>query len=496
MNNINELLEIIKQLGNAASIEEICEYFCNKSGLVFDCSYCSYIENTLNKNRDIVRKNSANNKWEPFASNTNCKCIYANDGQYYKKAREAMLKLFNRRVSSGSVWFENEFENIDIWFAKGSDGWENVLSSDGRILTEYKPNLTNEEIKDRQKIVSNSRLTFMFDRKQGYYFVGVFKNILSESNGKRTYELVDDKFIIPQNNFKKIIVCNIGYMKEYKGLDEYDNKISGAGSYTTTNNQGGEIFNFKQNDDGYVYGFVETNYNGGKANTGKVEFAKNIGLENIDPSATNDEFLDDVKVIFISKGEDQDRNVVVGYYDNATVYRKRQKGPNPFGYNFKCENKNAILIPENERYFEYPKTNIDDSYNFGRENISYPYKNKENKTTITLIENVLDYLNKLKTGTKDEFYIYLKSNEYTPGAITQYINSINQISTQLIGKYIDKKITEIFDVGTIQQLHDLMLNKESELYKINKKRKYTWSAALGKYADFLINNTSIEHRKK
>lgn len=92
---------------------------------------------------------------------------------------------------------------------------------------------------------------------------------------------------------------------------------------------------------------------------GDPAFAKDIHIENIDPVFRGSDVATGIRVVFISKGPGYDKNVVVGWYENATVYRKRQSTDEQFGYNIKCAASDAFLVPDTERGFFYPKKNSD-----------------------------------------------------------------------------------------------------------------------------------------
>ena len=140
-----------------------------------------------------------------------------------------------------------------------------------------------------------------------------------------------------------------------------------------------------------VRGFVETLYSDVDEHLGDPAYAKSIRIENIDPSFKESEFIPDVRVVFISKGPNNERNVVVGWYDHAKVYRKRQAASEQFGYNIECASADAHLIPEEERTFEYPKKNEDGTFNFGQSNISYPRLFKQ-EATLSLVLRLNEYL--------------------------------------------------------------------------------------------------------
>lgn len=129
---------------------------------------------------------------------------------------------------------------------------------------------------------------------------------------------------------------------------------------------------------------------------GDPAFAKDIHIENIDPVFRGSDVATGIRVVFISKGPGYDKNVVVGWYENATVYRKRQSTDEQFGYNIKCAASDAFLVPDTERGFFYPKKNSDGTYNFGQSNISYPASFHQS-ATFALASSLIDYLDKKRS---------------------------------------------------------------------------------------------------
>src|SRR5208282_5710824 len=55
-----------------------------------------------------------------------------------------------------------------------------------------------------------------------------------------------------------LLVCNIGWMSRYEGLEGKPDEIVGGGQYVNEHGRGHEVCNFLRCTDGYVYGHVET----------------------------------------------------------------------------------------------------------------------------------------------------------------------------------------------------------------------------------------------
>ncbi len=251
------------------------------------------------------------------------------------------------------------------------------------------------------------RIRFVFahdkfgGRRNVYKFTGAFKHIEIRDDGTRVFEIVDEKVPIKgkrvdTSSLGRLLICNIAYMKRYDGITGDDCILGGGGKYPTKNKDGGEKYNFHICEDGMVRGFVETLYNDMANHIGELEYAKDIHIENIDPSFKGVDVATGVRVVFISKGPGYDKNVVVGWYENAKVYRKRQSKDGKAAFNIECSPSEAFLIPDSGRDFFYPKKNQDGTYNFGQSNISYPALFHQS-ATFALASSLIDYLDKKRS---------------------------------------------------------------------------------------------------
>lgn len=133
-------------------------------------------------------------------------------------------------------------------------------------------------------------------------------------------------------------------MNNYNGIA--NDSLSGGGAYND-NNIGHEVNNFT-NHNGVFYGFVQSNNN-------TIDIVKHYGCDD------NEEYAKDVLVVWLVK-----KKYIVGYYQNAKVYKKLQNVPDELlserrysDYNIMAEK--AVIIPREERTFrvDYPsRTNI------------------------------------------------------------------------------------------------------------------------------------------
>lgn len=150
---------------------------------------------------------------------------------------------------------------------------------------------------------------------------------------------------------KKVIFCNIAYMKNYCGTVN-DVPVNG-GKYIAEYNDGGEVYNFLDYN-GKCYGYF-------------MHYGDNLNIERIDGCDPKQEYADDVLVVWVAKRSDDAHNVIVGWYKNARVYRyvKNDFSCNTFGfypdpekdleYNIVADAKDCFLLPEHMRNFIIPR---------------------------------------------------------------------------------------------------------------------------------------------
>jgi hypothetical protein len=75
-----------------------------------------------------------------------------------------------------------------------------------------------------------------------------------------------------------LMVCNVGWMSRYQGLDGKPDNIVGGGQYVRQHGKGHEVCNFLPCEDGNVYGHVETI---------KGDKDRQIKIDNILPESGN-----------------------------------------------------------------------------------------------------------------------------------------------------------------------------------------------------------------
>jgi 5-methylcytosine-specific restriction protein A len=145
----------------------------------------------------------------------------------------------------------------------------------------------------------------------------------------------------------KIVFFNVAWMHRYQGLVK-DTAVYG-GSYVDENGFGAEIFNF-QHFRNKVYGFVEAGW----------EPLKHINITRLGAQRA-DQSVSGALVIWVARHPDNKKTVVIGWYENAKVYRERQRPPakshreQPDGqdapYFVEADKNNCLLIPQDKRDF-------------------------------------------------------------------------------------------------------------------------------------------------
>ncbi len=184
----------------------------------------------------------------------------------------------------------------------------------------------------------------------------------------------------------KFLFCRVGWMEHYKGVDT----IKGGGKFVDQEGYGFESYNFKpyKNE---LYGYVRSpgpNYN------------SNINISRLGANK-NDEHIDDITVVWFSKNPKGSGQYIIGWYNNATVYRHYQddlpeqskrifenwKDPDEIiGYHCKALVKDTVLLNVDERIFRIP---LGSGWS-GQSNIWYCDTNSDKQ--VEFLKNVENYI--------------------------------------------------------------------------------------------------------
>ena len=182
---------------------------------------------------------------------------------------------------------------------------------------------------------------------------------------------------------KRILFCNVAYM-QYYDFDLIEEIPKYGGSYVAETGDAYEKSNFHVCDDGIVRGFVETKY---LDSSKSMMYPRKLRIENIDSHYKNANQIEDVLVIFCAHSDLLKETVIVGWYDNATVFRNREHY-NGRQYNLMCQAKDAHLLVDEQRKFIVPRAaKKGNLFGFGQANVWYA---KEDNAK-NYLKDVIDY---------------------------------------------------------------------------------------------------------
>lgn len=117
----------------------------------------------------------------------------------------------------------------------------------------------------------------------------------------------------------RILVCNVGWMARYRGLERQPDDIVGGGKWVVDNKRGHECCNFLPTASGNVFGHFETI---------KGETDRAVSIEKLE-AAADAVHVDHIDVVWVATDPNGGGRRVIGYYLDATVYRRRQKHERP-----------------------------------------------------------------------------------------------------------------------------------------------------------------------
>ncbi|MGH2638147.1 MAG: DUF3883 domain-containing protein [Rhabdochlamydiaceae bacterium] len=168
-------------------------------------------------------------------------------------------------------------------------------------------------------------------------------------------------------------------MKWYHVPRPDDNKPIGGGKYNVKNVES-EAFNFYPLDR-EMSGCFQPPSDG----------KERIALKRI-KAGFNGEKLKGVLVVFVATRPNGGGQRLIGWYQNATVWRKRQSSDdvrrNRFSYYLRTSVKNAVLIPEKEREFQIPGS----KGGFGHTNVRYTLYSRGAPNRAPWMDQVLSYI--------------------------------------------------------------------------------------------------------
>ena len=194
----------------------------------------------------------------------------------------------------------------------------------------------------------------------------------------------------------KMLFCRIGWMPWYRGELDSQGKVNihGGGSFVHKHGYGHEMYNFLSDDQGNLYGVVE------------VGDEKSMSIERLGarPKAAN---VSPVLVIWVATHPREGGMRIVGWYKNATVFRRRQPCPqhligqrrlpdpnDQWGFRIIAKiakKEDAVLLAEDERIFVIRQARGGSS-GMGQKNIWYADAPRDQQ----LCQGVLEYIRSYK----------------------------------------------------------------------------------------------------
>lgn len=188
----------------------------------------------------------------------------------------------------------------------------------------------------------------------------------------------------------KVLLARVGYMKYYQGPKPGDEKPIAGGSYNT-DKIGHEAYNFL-NISGKLYGYFQPH----------MKEPYEINLSRIEQGYASNK-IGNVLVIWFATNPIDRGQVVIGWYNNATVFRSVQSTNdlpqrNNYSYNIMAKAKDCVLLPISKRKFPVGH-NIKGMKggNPGQANAFYLLDGKGNPKNLknpnsAWIENVIEYV--------------------------------------------------------------------------------------------------------
>jgi len=154
-----------------------------------------------------------------------------------------------------------------------------------------------------------------------------------------------------------LVYFNVGWMKHYAGQDPEDPTI-GAHGYLQTHDHGAECFNFAERKDGMLRGYRPP---GAREKTN----INRLG------ASSKDEKIDGVTVVWLAREPATGRSLVVGWYRNATVYRKARDSGFDFngerhGYSAEAQANDCRLLAPVARTFRVASSRKPGDGGFGQ----------------------------------------------------------------------------------------------------------------------------------
>ena len=273
-------------------------------------------------------------------------------------------------------------------------------------------------------------------------------------------------------------------MKNYAGITSTDTTDKG-GSWVEKNNDAHEQWNFL-NYDGHCYGFV-------------MNKGEQFAIERIDEKSNKSEKTDCVTVVWCAYNSDVNETVIVGWYENATVYRYFQNSVSTpmFGidrmYFTKAKAEDCYLLPEESRTFVIGRASKNGSgRGFGQQNFWYAesayarselipevfeYIETHRNTRINLVEkdfdapkNVLVPLTEEENQKATELFDNAEYWEFLPYGYRSFYKTKSADDAY----FIAKTLSSLHQYTTSLKWYEKLIEIEGESWDINSCLPYLY----------------------
>ena len=190
---------------------------------------------------------------------------------------------------------------------------------------------------------------------------------------------------------RKILFCNVAWMDHYDGTDT---KFTNGGEWVKLNNSACEYKNFYKFEDGYLRGYVKpTNFTIRPENFGEKK---------------DKHFVEDVLVVWVSTPPKEIGRRVIGWYSNATVYKKPQEDNYHHYFFIKAKTEDSVLLRVRDRYksIYMPRPSNTTECGMGRSNTWFA-KGEKNKYILEEVLKFIDYYQeyqRIEPNRKKLFY--------------------------------------------------------------------------------------------
>lgn len=248
---------------------------------------------------------------------------------------------------------------------------------------------------------------------------------------------------------KKVVFCEIAWMKYYRGISEDDKPMNG-GKFIDENEDGGEVLNFFPCNH-KCYGYV-------------MHYGDELHIERYDKILKSFDEVSDMTVVWVAS--DGNRCKITGWYEHATMYRhwKGYYVPAYLGgryndYNFVADEKDCYLIDADKRSFIVPRApQTGKGRGMGQSQVWYAdseYAQNE------FIPKVLAYLDRIR----DE----CKPAGYPPEELSKSAEDHGETPEELFQKCYNRIAAKKVDIPEIFRYINLALDK-GDCYQTRLKR--------------------------